>query len=403
MGTLRFVSAGESHGPAEVCILTGVPAGVSLTSEHIAKDLARRRTGYGRGGRMAIEQDAVRILSGVRLGLTLGTPVALLIENRDFETWRPIMQPEPAQRGGEVQTVTIPRPGHADFAGSAKYGHTDLRNVLERASARETVTRVAAGAIARRVLEGLGVTVAGRVTRIGSVEDATTVDHLDPGSIDWEHVEESPVACAGSDCEAMMLREIDAAREEGESLGGVFEIWAWGLVPGVGGYATPEDRLTGRLMGAVGSIPAIKAVEIGVGSRAAALRGSQVHDAFERAEDTAGAFVVRVSNRAGGLEGGMTNGCPLVVRAAMKPIPTLTRPLPSVDLVTMDPVEAHRERSDIAAVPAARVVAEAMVALELASAYLEKFGGDRLTDLIGALDMYVRELEDRGLWRRCSP
>ncbi len=403
MGRLGFVSAGESHGPAEVCILTGVPAGLALTCEHISGDLSRRRRGYGRGGRMAIEDDAVRILSGVRHGYTLGTPVALLIENKDFDTWRPIMQPEPGALGGAVPALTVPRPGHADIAGAAKYGHTDLRNVLERASARETVTRVAAGAVARRILETARVTVAARVTRIGTTADSTPVDYLNPASIDWKRVEDSPVACADGEAEAMMLREIDAAREAGESLGGVFEVWAWGLVPGIGGYACPEDRLTGRLMGAVGSIPAIKAVEIGLGSAAAALHGSQMHDAFTRAEDAEGAFVTRTSNRAGGLEGGMTNGNPLLVRAAMKPIPTLTQPLPSVDLSNMMPVEAHRERSDVVAVPAARVVGEAMVALELASALLDKFGGDRISDLVRALETYSRELEERGLWRRSLP
>lgn len=403
VGGLKFSSAGESHGPAQVCILQGVPAGLSLDVDVISADLQRRRRGYGRGARMAIEDDAVRILSGVRHGTTLGTPVALLVENRDHQAWRPTMQVEAPPDGADVaERVSIPRPGHADAAGLAKYGHEDVRNVLERASARETVMRVAAGAVARRLLCTLGVVVAGRVTRIGSVEDRTPVDWNRPDSVDWEEVERSPVGCLDSRAAAQMMEEVDRARESGESLGGVFEVWAWGLVPGVGGYGHPSERLDGRLMGAVGSIPAVKGVEIGLGFRAAALPGSQVHDTFVRLEDGMGAYVARPTNRAGGVEGGMTNGCPVIVHAAMKPIPTLTRPLPSVDLSTMEAVAAHKERSDIMAVPAARVVGEAMVALVLASAYLEKFGGDSVTELHRAVSAYKAGLEERGLWRASS-
>jgi len=403
MRRLRVTTAGESHGPAEVCIIEGLPAGVAVTTEAIERDLTRRRQGYGRGGRMAIETDNVRILAGVRHGLTLGTPVGLLIENRDHASWRPAMQPEVPASDDTWETVTIPRPGHADLSGLAKYGHDDVRSVLERASARETVTRVAAGAVAREVLRQVGVTVAGRVVSVGTVTDPTPVDLLQPQSINWERVEASSVGCMDEAAEAEIIAAVDEARAAGESLGGVFEIWAWGLVPGVGGYASALERLGGRLMGALGSIPAIKAVEVGVGFGVAALPGSTVHDPILPGVNASeSACVVRGSNRAGGIEGGMTNGSPIVVRAAMKPIPTLTRPLPSVDLATRAAVWAHKERSDIMAVPAARVVGEAVVALELASAYLEKFGGDCLDDLRTSLTAYEARLEKAGVWCRTS-
>ena len=403
MGRLRVSTAGESHGPAEVCIIEGLPAGITVTTGGIRRDLERRRRGYGRGGRMAIETDSVRILAGVRHALTLGTPVALLIENRDHVSWRPAMQPEKPDFHHRWHVVTVPRPGHADLSGMAKYDHRDARNVLERASARETVTRVAAGAIARELLGVLGITIAGRVVAVGGVADCTAADFLRPDSVNWQAVEESPVGCADGEAEERMIAAVDAARENGESLGGVFEIWAWGLVPGVGGYSTVEDRMDARLMGALGSIPAIKGVEVGLGFAAAGLPGSAVHDAILRSEDLAGEVrLVRDSNQAGGLEGGMTNGNPLILRAAMKPIPTLARPLPSVDVATMAAVSAHKERSDVMAVPAARVVGEAVVALELASAYLEKFGGDSLDDLKASLTAYEDRLEKRGLWCRFS-
>jgi chorismate synthase len=423
LGRLRCSTAGESHGPAEVAIIEGIPAGLALTAEDIDRDLRRRQSGYGRGGRMAIESDSVRILAGVRQGRTLGTPIALLVENRDHANWRPSMQPEPPRPGDlgpggpssrltppGAMPVTVPRPGHADLAGLGKYDHRDLRDVLERASARETVGRVASGAVAKRMLNELGVRLHGRVVSIGSIDVAdgaarggtmNSLNGLHPESIDWDAVEASPFAVSDPDAEDRLREAVDAAREAGESLGGVFEIWAWGLCPGLGSYAQPRDRLGGKLMGAVGSIPAIKGVEIGVGFRSATLPGSQVHDPIVLAPSEAGTpSLTRETNRAGGLEGGMTNGMPLVVRAAMKPIPTLTRPLPSVDLATMTPVPAHRERSDVMAVPAARVVGEAMVALELADAYLEKFGGDSMTHLVGAVRTYEARLEAAGLWRR---
>jgi chorismate synthase len=401
MSTLRMTTAGESHGPAEVCVLTGMPAGLPLTTEAIDRELARRQAGYGRGGRMAIETDAARFLAGVRLGLTLGTPLAILVQNRDHADWLESMSPDaPAEGGRKPAVLSIPRPGHADFAGVAKYGHDDIRNVLERASARETVARVAGGAVCKQLLGELGVIVRGRVTRIGPVATEGQADLADPASVDWQAVEVSPVGCDDSAASQRMCAAIDEARDAGESLGGIFEIWCWGLCPGLGGYARMEDRLDGQILGALGSIPAIKGVEIGHGFANAARNGSQVHDPFLLAGEGGSPPVGRVGNNAGGLEGGMTNGQPVVVRAAMKPIPTLTTPLASVNLATMQPVQAHVERSDVAAVPAARVVAEAMVAYVVAAAYLDKFGGDSLADLRETLAGYEERLRKRGLWRR---
>lgn len=398
MKRLRFCSAGESHGPAEICILEGLPAGLRVDPADIDKDLARRQRGYGRGGRMTIETDRVRILAGIRLGKTLGTPVCLMVENADHVSWRPMMQPEP-RPGWTPEAVTVPRPGHADFAGMAKFGHTDARDVLERASARETVSRVAAGALARALLGAVGVQVHGFVRSIGDATTTVGSAGLSPSEIDWEAVEASECGCPDPGVEAAMKDAVDAARRRGESLGGVFEIWAWGLCPGVGGYGSPGDRLDGRLMGALGSIPAIKGVESGMGFAAAVLPGSAVHDELFPPQAQGGP-IERRSNRAGGLEGGITNGLPLIVRAAMKPIPTLMAPLASVDLRDGSGTSAHRERSDVEAVAAARVVGEAMVALELADAYLEKFGGDSVEELCAAVSRYEERLLERGLWRR---
>jgi len=348
---------------------------------------------------MRLERDRVRILAGVRLGRTLGTPIALLVENEDHANWRPAMQPEPPESGDAVPPLTIPRPGHADLAGVAKADHADVRDVLERSSARETVGRVAGGAVAKTFLLALGVRVHGRVLSIAGESAAGENDYTDPDSVDWEAVEASELGCPDAAAEKRMRAAVDRARAAGESAGGVFEVWAWGLCPGIGGYARFEERLGGRLLGAVGSIPAIKGVEIGRGFAAAHLPGSQVHDAIVLREGAGEAVLHRPTNRAGGLEGGMTNGMPLIVRAAMKPIPTLMRPLPSVDLATMQPVSAHRERSDVEAVPAARVVAEAMVALVLADAYRDQFGGDSLADVLRSVESYQARLAARGLWR----
>lgn len=401
MTTLRLTTAGESHGPAEVCVLTGIPAGLRIATNDIDRDLARRQQGYGRGGRMAIETDRCRLLSGVRHGSTLGTPLTILIENRDHANWLEAMSPAPPAEGHEkLAKLTIPRPGHADFSGMAKYGHDDIRNVLERASARETVGRVAGGAVCKRLLGELGVTVRGRVTCIGEVTSESRTDLSDPGSIDWQAADSSPVGSDDAEASRRMCAAIDQARDAGESLGGVFEVWCWGLCPGLGGYARFEDRLDGMLLGALGSIPAIKGVEIGFAFRNAGRAGSQVHDPFLLRENDGASWVGREGNNAGGLEGGMSTGMPVIVRAAMKPIPTLTSPLPSVDLATMQKVAAHVERSDVTAVPAARVVGEAMVAYVVAAAYLDKFGGDSLDDLLSAVGAYEARLEARGLWRR---
>jgi chorismate synthase len=397
MRGLRLTTAGESHGPTEVCILEGVPYGLELSAADIDRDLARRRRGYGRGDRMRIEGDRVQILSGVRLGRTLGTPIALLVENSDHANWRPQMQPEP-QSGYFPPVVSVPRPGHADLAGVAKTGAHDIRDILERSSARETVMRVAAGAAARRLLAEFGVTVRGRVVVLGAVESSGHADPLDPTSVDWEAVEASACACDDPVAEQAMRDAVDEARAAGESLGGVFEVWAWGLCPGIGGYASGAERLDGRLMGALGSIPAVKGVEVGAGFASAGMPGSAVHDPIVLAGGDGPPRLARSSNRAGGLEGGMTTGSPLIMRAAMKPIPTLMRPLPSVDLATMTPVLAHKERSDVEAVAAARVVGEAMVCLELASAYLEKFGGDVLDDTYSALARYRERVAALGSW-----
>lgn len=398
MGGLRLLTAGESHGPAEVCVVAGVPAGIQLQAREIDADLARRQRGYGRGGRMRIENDRVRILAGVRYGRTLGSPIALLVENSDYENWRAVMQSEPASEGAAVP-VTVPRPGHADLAGVAKTGTEDIRDVLERSSARETVARVAAGAVAKAVLRVVGVTVRARVTAVGGVAVSTVPDHTRPDSVDWAAVESSVFGCDDRAAEDQMRAAVDDARAAGESLGGVFEVWAWGVCPGVGGYASPADRLDGRLMGALGSIPAIKGVEVGEGFWAAGARGSQVHDPIVVVSEAGRPTISRSSNMAGGLEGGMTNGMPVILRAAMKPIPTLMSPLPSVDLSTFEPVSAHRERSDVEAVTAASVVGEATVAWELARAVLEKFGGDSADQLRASHGVYVDSLAARGLWR----
>lgn len=402
MSSLRLRTAGESHGPAEVCVLEGIPAGLNVTPSDIDLDLDRRQQGYGRGGRMAVERDHCRFLAGVRLGRTLGTPICIVVENKDHANWSAVMSAE--RSAGELAPVdgriTVPRPGHADLSGLAKYGHDDVRDVLERASARETVGRVAGGAVCKRLLSEMGVTVRGRVVSIGGVGLTTGGEFAHPEGIDWAAVDASPVGCDDPSAAAAMCEDIDRAREAGESLGGVFEVWCWGLCPGLGGYARPQDRLDGRLLGALGSIPAIKGVEIGEGFANALRVGSLVHDAITVRNDGSGACITRETNRAAGIEGGMTTGMPVVIRAAMKPIPTLTTPLPSVDVSTLRPVAAHVERSDIVAVPAARVVGEAMAAVTLAAAYLDKFGGDSLAQLRASVLAYEDALQERGLWRR---
>ncbi len=385
---LRFTTAGESHGPGLVAVVEGLPAGLELTPEAIDRDMARRQLGHGRGGRMKIEKDRAEVTAGVRHGRTLGSPVALRVENRDFANWEERMNPWPVD--AEVQEVHLPRPGHADLAGIQKYGFTDVRNVLERASARETAARVAAGALAKALLGELGVTVLSHVLSIGTVQ-APEPDGLGPA--DFEGVDESPVRCLDAAASEAMVAEIDSARKANESLGGVFEVRAFGLVPGIGSHVSWEERLDGRLAQAILSIQAMKGVGIGDGFDLAGRVGSQAHDEIFWSE--AGGYQ-RETNRAGGIEGGMSTGEPLVVRGAMKPLPTLTKPLRSVDTETKEPAAALRERTDSCTVPAAGVVGEAMVALVLADGYLGKLGGDHIDDVRAALDHY----RERISWKR---
>lgn len=385
---LRLTTAGESHGPGLTCILEGMPAGLAIERGAIDRDLTRRQLGHGRGGRMKIEKDQVQLTGGVRHGRTLGGPIALQVVNRDFANWEERMNPWPVE--AEPQEVHLPRPGHADLVGTQKYGLSDVRDILERASARETAARVAGGAVAKAFLRALGVEVFSHVIQITSVV-APRRDDLVPE--DFKEVDESPVRCLDPEAGNEMVAEIDQLRKANESLGGVFEVRAFGLVPGLGSHVSWEERLDGRLGQAILSIQAIKAVAIGDGVEVAGLPGSQAHD--EIFYDHAKGYF-RETNRAGGVEGGMTTGAPLVVRGSMKPLPTLTKPLRSVDIATHAPAEALRERTDSCTVPAAGVVGEAMVAFVLADAYRRKFGGDHIDDVSGALRAY----EERIGWRR---
>jgi chorismate synthase len=394
--SFRFVTAGESHGPGLTAIVEGLPAGLELRPEDIDADLARRQLGHGRGGRMKIEKDRAQATAGVRHGRTLGSPVAMWIENRDYQNWEERMNPWPVN--GQVDEVHLPRPGHADLAGIQKFGHTDVRNVLERASARETAARVAAGGVAKAFLRQLGVEIRSHVTRIGTVAAPSTASGTVPSErgltpSDFDGVDESPVRSLDADASGAMVAEIDTARKANESLGGEFEVIAFGLVPGIGSHTSWEERLDGRLAQAIMSIQALKGVSIGDGFALAERVGSKAHDEIFWSEEHG---YGRETNRAGGVEGGMTNGDALVVRGAMKPLPTLTKPLRSVDTETKEPAQALRERTDSCTVPAAGVVGEAMVALVLAAAYREKFGGDHMDDVRAALRAY----EERIGWRR---
>lgn len=382
VNVLRCLTAGESHGQELTGIIEGLPAGVPLTEDYINTQLARRQGGYGRGGRMQIEKDRARITAGVRGGLTTGAPVCLIIANLDWENWSEIMSPEAAARTDQ-RVVTKPRPGHADLPGAIKYNHHDIRNILERASARETAARVAVGTTGRALAEQFGIRLAAHVTAIGGISSAA--GHLPPGEI-LARSAESELMCADPQAEELMKQEIDRARQEGDSLGGVFEIIVSGVPVGLGSHVQYDRRLDGRIAQALMSIQAIKGVEIGIGFKAGELPGSLVHD--ELFYDSGRGFY-RKTNRAGGIEGGLTNGENLVLRAVMKPIPTLYKPLQSVDLLTKEPYEASVERSDVCAVPAAAVVGEAVVAFEIARALIEKFGGDSLKEMKRNYDSYM--------------
>jgi chorismate synthase len=385
---IRFTTAGESHGPGLVAIVEGMPAGLELDRDALDRDMARRQLGHGRGGRMKIESDAVEIRSGVRHGRTLGSPIAVLVANRDYPNWEERLNPWPVD--GSVDEVHTPRPGHADLPGLLKFGHTDVRNVLERASARETAARVAAGGLAKAFLTAVGVAVHSHVLQIGSVR-ATERESLAPE--DFAGVDDSAVRCLDPEAGDRMVEEIDRLRKQNETLGGTFEVLAFGLVPGLGSHVAWDERLDARLAQATVSIQAIKGVSLGEAWEVAGRPGSEAHD--EIFWDEPGGWF-RETNRAGGLEGGMTNGEPLVVRAAMKPLSTLTQPLRTVDTETREPAEALRERTDSTTVPAAAVVGEAMVALVLAGAYRDKFGGDHIDDVLAALAAY----KERIGWRR---
>jgi chorismate synthase len=365
----------------------GLPAGLELDRAALDREMARRQLGHGRGGRMKIEADAVEIRSGVRHGRTLGSPIAVLVANRDYPNWEGRMNPWPVD--AEVEETHLPRPGHADLAGALKFGHSDVRNVLERASARETAARVAAGSIAKTFLAAVGVEVYSHVIQIASV--SAERDELDPE--DFAGVDESPVRCLDPEASQAMVEEIDRLRKENESLGGKFEVRAFGLVPGIGSHVSWSEKLDGRLAQAICSIQSVKGVSLGEAWEVAGKPGSEAHDEIFWSEDR-GWF--RETNRAGGLEGGMTNGEPLIVQAAIKPISTMTQPLRSVDTETKEPAQAMRERTDSTVVPAAAVVAESMVALVVAAAYREKFGGDHIDDVLSALAAY----KERIGWRR---
>ena len=395
----KFTTAGESHGRGMLVIVEGVPAGLMLAPADVTTQLARRQLGYGRGGRMKIEEDAGEILSGVRLGETLGSPLAIWIPNRDHENWEVPMSvaPRPGADEETLRRVHLPRPGHADLVGMLKYGRKDARDVLERASARETAGRVAAGAVARKLLAELDVEIGSRVVRIGEAATAPAEDAADPERLRelLRRADASDVRCADESAAEAMRDAIRGAGRAGDSVGGVFEVVAFGVPVGLGSHVSWDRRLDARIAAAMMGIQAMKGVEIGMGFRAAARRGSDVHDEIETdpGRRSTGGYRRR-RNNAGGLEGGTTTGEPLVVRVAMKPLSSLRRPLDSVDLRTGEPAEAQRERSDICAVPAAAVIGEAMLAVVLADAALEKFGGDCLADVLAARDGYLARIND---------
>ncbi len=381
---LRFLTAGESHGPQLTVIVEGLPAGLEVSEDDLRRDLARRQGGHGRGGRQKIETDIARFASGVRGGFTIGSPVTLVLENKDHANWTAEMTA--SKEGFAPKPVTRLRPGHADLAGALKYGHTDIRNVLERSSARETATRVAAGGLARKFLGHFGVEIFSFTQSIGTTDIG--FDGVDPGKVSLQEIEASPVRCPDPEASARMVADIDAASEAGDTLGGTFRVVARGVPVGLGSYVHWDRKLDGRLAQAVLSINAVKGVEFGAGFEGVSRRGSKFHDEIEYSE---GAFH-HLTNRAGGLTGGMTNGEPIDLRIAIKPISTMKNPLPSVDLNTKEKVQAHYERSDVCVVPAAGVIGEAVVAMTLADAFLEKFGGDSMAEVERNYRSYMETL-----------
>jgi len=388
MRMLRFLTAGESHGQALVAILEGMPAGLSIDFDAVTNELRRRQTGYGRGRRMAIESDRAQVLSGVRHGLTLGSPIALSIENKDWANWTDVMAAEPRDVAPEKsRRLKRPRPGHADLPGGQKYATRDLRNILERASARETTSRVACGALARQLLTSFGAEIRSHVIQLGGIPEK-------PLELSWDEIaaipEDAPLRCADAQLQTQMVQFIDTKREAGDTVGGIFEVVARGILPGLGSHTAWDVKLDGRLAQAIMSIPAVKAVSIGAGAEASALPGSEVHDEIAYNNETK--EFIRETNRAGGLEGGVTNGEEIRVRGHLKPLSTLRRPLRSVDIDTKQEELAAFERSDITAVPAAGVIGEAMMALTLAEAMREKFGGDSLGEMKRNFEGYREQL-----------
>ena len=390
---LRYLTSGESHGCALICIIEGIPLGLSISPQIINKDLARRQKGYGRGGRMKIEADTVKIISGVRWGKTIGSPIALLIENKDWLNWDKAMSPLEEDKNS-LPPVTRPRPGHADLSGALKYGHRDIRDVLERSSARETAARVAAGAIAKEFLSEFNIKVMSYVVEIGGIKVPSSrfpAPSSEKKLLEtFKKAEVSPVRCADKNTEEKMIDKIDKASVKGDTLGGIFEVIAIGVPPGLGSYIQWDRRLNARLAYALMGIQAIKGVEIGLGFEMAGHFGSEVMD--EIFYDSS--LFYRKTNNAGGIEGGISNGMPIVIKAAMKPIPTLKKPLQSVDIISKKPFKAVYERSDVCAVPAASVIGEAMTALVIAECFLEKFGGDSMGEVKRNYEGYLKDLKE---------
>ena len=390
---LRWLTAGESHGPQLTAVLEGLPAGVQITTESIQEALARRRLGYGRGARMKLEQDQATITGGIRHGLTMGGPIAINIANTEWPKWEQVMSADPIDHtevtGARAEALTRPRPGHADFTGMQKYGFLDSRPVLERASARETAARVALGAVASAFLRTLGIKLVTHTVAIGTVS-ASLTDKI-PRPENLEAIDEDPVRAFDTSVSAAMIAEVDAAHKDGDTLGGVVETLIYGMPPGVGSFVHWDRRLDSQLAGALMGIQAIKGVEVGDGFETAKRRGSEAHDEIVHGDS---GLVERVTDRAGGIEGGMSNGEIIRVRAAMKPISTVPRALKTIDVATGDEAKAHHQRSDVCAVPAAGVVAEAMVALTIANAVLEKFGGDSVTETLRNINSYLDSIPE---------